>query len=157
MYLYLVFLFNIESSSNFSLLSQYEMRVTTNKFCVTLHWMRSISVVFFSFGCQYARLCPLTYLRGKRIMFIRSLRKFGETLKSSKVLPNLFRSTCAVQSVNIVFKRHASIHTRHILIQKARLEHVSSFGVFLLVIGSPLIFGCCYFLTLSILETRESA
>lgn len=38
-----------------------------------------------------------------------------------------------VKPIQIVFKRNASIHTRNILIQKFRLEHVNNFGVLLLV------------------------
>lgn len=68
-------------------------------------------------------------------MFIKNLGKIGQTLKAAQLgfFPNLLKPKCAIKTVDTVFKRNASIHTRHFLIQKARLEHVSSFGVFLLV------------------------
>lgn len=40
---------------------------------------------------------------------------------------------CQVNPIHVVAKRDASIHTRHILIQKAKLEHISNFGIVLLV------------------------
>lgn len=43
-----------------------------------------------------------------------------------------------VNPVQIVSKRNASIHTRNILIQKIRLEHVNNFGVLLLVRCKPI-------------------
>lgn len=38
-----------------------------------------------------------------------------------------------VKPVHTIVKRNASIHTRNILIQKAKLEHVDNFGIILLV------------------------
>lgn len=68
-------------------------------------------------------------------MFIRNLEKVGQTLKAAPLclFTNPIRSKCIIKSVDTVFKRNASIHTRNILIQKAKLEHVSNYGVFLLV------------------------
>lgn len=42
---------------------------------------------------------------------------------------------CKVDSIRLVPKRKASIHTRNMLIQKAKLEHIDNFGIFLLVSG----------------------
>lgn len=50
--------------------------------------------------------------------------------KSSNLL---FRGNATLQ---FVAKRNASIHTRNFLIQKAKLEHIDNFGIFLLVSGN---------------------
>lgn len=67
-------------------------------------------------------------------MFI-NLGKIGLSLKTAPLgfFSNLLRPKCGMKTVDTVFKRNASIHTRHFLIQKAKLEHVSNFGVILLV------------------------
>ena len=68
-------------------------------------------------------------------MFTKNLQKIGQIWKASQLglVHNSLRPKCAIETVDTIFKRNASIHTRHILIQKAKLEHVSNFGVFLLV------------------------
>lgn len=68
-------------------------------------------------------------------MFIKNLGKIQQTFKAAPLglFSNLLGPKCAINTVDTLLKRNASIHTRHILIQKARLEHVSNFGVFLLV------------------------
>lgn len=70
-------------------------------------------------------------------MLIRNFGKFKQNLKTASnnlfIFPNNPEAKCFIQTGDTVFKRYASIHTRHILIQKARLEHVSNFGVLLLV------------------------
>ncbi|XP_031621113.1 SURF1-like protein [Contarinia nasturtii] len=48
-------------------------------------------------------------------------------------IPNLTKSLCKVEPVQLMLKRNASIHTRNILIQKFKLEHVDNFGIFLML------------------------
>lgn len=68
-------------------------------------------------------------------MFVKNFVKIQQTLKIAPVglFSNLLKPECGMKTVHTLFKRNASIHTRNILIQKAKLEHVSNFGVFLLV------------------------
>lgn len=66
---------------------------------------------------------------------IRALDKCRYAIRGTTfgTLINTGKSTCQVKPVEIVLKRNASIHTRHILIQKLRLEHINNYGVLLLV------------------------
>lgn len=72
---------------------------------------------------------------------IRALDTFRYAVRGTTfgTLTNTLKSTCQVKPVEIVLKRNASIHTRNILIQKLRLEHINNFGVLLLVSGVDLI------------------
>lgn len=51
----------------------------------------------------------------------------------SRAMPLCQLSNVTTKPVHTIIKRNASIHTRNILIQKAKLEHVDNFGIILLV------------------------
>lgn len=68
-------------------------------------------------------------------MLIRALKRFAYA-GNSVFYPGILNKTnpfCHIKSIHVISKRHASIHTRNILIQKFKLEHISNFGIFLLV------------------------
>lgn len=77
-------------------------------------------------------------------MFTRNMINLGNKLSNIAPRQYILNSliTCRVKTGKIDFKRNASIHTRHILIQKAKLEHVNNFGILLLV---------CYYINIIIM------
>lgn len=64
---------------------------------------------------------------------LQNSRFIAKAVPIGGISNNLTKSLCKVEPVQLMIKRNASIHTRHILIQKLRLEHVDNFGVFLMV------------------------
>lgn len=68
-------------------------------------------------------------------MLIKTLKRInsvGNSIIFSRFL-TARNSTFNNKPIQVILKRNASIHTRNILIQKAKLEHISNFGIFLLV------------------------
>lgn len=67
---------------------------------------------------------------------LRSLSQIGRAVPMvSGVTANEANAVRRVRPVQLVLKRNASIHTRHILVQKLQLEHITTFGISLLVSG----------------------
>lgn len=95
-----------------------------------------VNSFMFTIVCLYFQYIFLLQPRKKnQMMFLKAMQNIRFVARSTSLCSVLTteKSLCAIKPVQTVLKRNASIHTRHFLIQKAKLEHIDNFGVFLLV------------------------
>lgn len=66
-------------------------------------------------------------------MLSKALQNFNIVAKTTCSVLKSEKTLCGIKPIQTILKRNASIHTRNILIQKAKLEHIDNFGILLLV------------------------